>query len=583
MNNIQKNNGYSNLLTIYFKPQIIKYSLLFIIVAVGIGLQLYNPFLLRDFIDGALTGKKYETLVYYAVIYTCIALSHQFVLLYTVYLGDNLGWRSTNSLRANLASHYLQLSMSHQKKYTSGEVVERIDGDVNILQNFFSNLFVTLFGNMLLVLGILVLMFIEDWRVGLSLIIFTTAALFLLSKARKLGVPYFQRLRAIFGNFYGFITEYLGGIEDIRSNGGGHFVMKRFFQFLDQLLPALRAVKLSRYVLQSTSLLLFAIGNAIAFTIGAYLLSINKITIGTLFMIFHFTTLLIKPIDDIRLQLEDWQKADASINRINSLLDIPPTEQGNESIDVSKSSLSIEFNNVSFFYDTNQVGIRDISFHLKPNQKLGLLGRTGSGKTTLTRMLLRFEDPSMGVIKLGGIDIRNLNTKTLRKHIGIVSQDIRIFKTSLRNNLTLFDSTVTDHRIMYVIAELQLVDWFKSFTYGLDTKLLNEDRGLSAGEAQLISLIRVFVTDPKVLVLDEASSKLDPTTESIVNKATSRLLENRTAIIIAHRLTTIEQTDYIMILDKGSIIEYGERNQLIDNNKSYYYKLVNLATSEVAN
>lgn len=571
---------YSDFFIQFFRPLLAKYIMLFMVVLINIGLQLYNPYLLRDFIDGAYSQKPYQYLILIAVGYTGVALSQQLVSLLITYVGETLGWKSTNSLRSKLASHYLKLGMVHQKKYTSGEIIERIDGDVNVLQGFFSNLFIELLGNILLIVGINGIMFFLDWRIGTLLAIFTVSALFLLSKARQVGIPYFQKLRATYGHFYGFITEYFVGLEDIRSNGSSPFVMKRFYSFLHKLLSASIAVKLSRYLIQSTSLLLFSIGNMISFIIGAYLLSTNQITMGTLFMIFNFTNLLVQPIESIRLQFEEWQKADASIHRVKEILDIQPMTFGHKELE-HEVSASVEFENVIFRYEDNQIILNGIDFYLEPNTKLGLLGRTGSGKSTLTKLLLRFYDPTEGSVKIDGIDLRDISLRSLRKSVGIVTQDVKLFRSTLRNNLSVFDPSITDDRIHRLIEELALTKWYKSLPQGLDTPLLNNGIGVSAGEAQLISLMRVFLINPRVVILDEASSKLDPATEFLIHSATTRLLHNRTAIIITHRLATVEKTDKIMIVERGKIVEFGSRDALARDIHSQYHKLLITGGMEV--
>ena len=193
---------------------------------------------------------------------------------------------------------------------------------------------------------------------------------------------------------------------------------------------------------------------------------------------------------------------------------------------------------------------------------LGLLGRTGSGKTTLTRLLFRFYDPTAGAVRANGVDLRHARLPDLRRRIGIVTQEVQLFRATVRDNLTFFDRTVPDEAILSVIHELGLTRWYESLEKGLDTVLAAGGGGLSAGEAQLLAFTRIFLKNPGLVILDEASSRLDPATEQLIERAVDRLLQNRTAIIIAHRLNTVQRADEILILEGGRVLEHGERAAL---------------------
>lgn len=225
--------------------------------------------------------------------------------------------------------------------------------------------------------------------------------------------------------------------------------------------------------------------------------------------------------------------------------------------------------------------LSDLSFHLEAGQVMGLLGRTGSGKTTLMRLLLRLYDVSEGAILLGGVDLREPRLDDLRGRIGVVTQDVQLFQASVRDNLTLFDNSVPDERIILALDELGLGTWLRSLPNGLDSELAPGNGGVSAGEAQLLAFARVFLRDPQLVILDEASSRLDPATERLIERAVDRLLRDRTAIIIAHRLGTVQRADVIMILDSGRIEEYGRRAQLVADPDSRFSHLLRTGMEEV--
>ena len=242
---------------------------------------------------------------------------------------------------------------------------------------------------------------------------------------------------------------------------------------------------------------------------------------------------------------------------------------------------SVEFENVSFGYGDEEMVLRDINFRLEPGRILGLLGRTGSGKTTITRLLFRLYDPASGTIRLAEHDIRDSTLEGLRGSIGMVTQDVQLFGASMRDNLTLFDTSIPDERILTVLRDLGLGNWYNTLPEGLDTQLGAGGGGLSAGEAQLLAFARVFLKDPGLVILDEASSRLDPATEQLIERAVDKLLQGRTGIIIAHRLHTVGRADDILILDEGRIIENGNRAQLAQDDSSRFAHLLRAGLEEV--
>jgi ATP-binding cassette subfamily B protein len=224
--------------------------------------------------------------------------------------------------------------------------------------------------------------------------------------------------------------------------------------------------------------------------------------------------------------------------------------------------------------------LHDISFQITAGRTLGILGRTGSGKTTLTRLLFRLYDVTAGAIRLGSADIRDLRFDSLRQRVGMVTQDVQLFHATVRENLTFFDPSIPDERILAVLEDLELLPWYQSLANGLDTVLAGSG-GLSAGEAQVLAFTRVFLRNPGLVILDEASSRLDPATERLIERAVDRLLAERTGIIIAHRLATVMRADDILILEGGRIREYGEREALRNNPGSRFAELLRTGMEDV--
>jgi len=264
--------------------------------------------------------------------------------------------------------------------------------------------------------------------------------------------------------------------------------------------------------------------------------------------------------------------------------------------------LALQFDHVSFHYEDQCQGtpenddaqsriehvLWDVDFSLAPGEVLGLLGRTGSGKTTLTRLLFRLYDPQTGTVNLSThaykgeiLDIRKIPLQNLRDQIGMVTQNIELFHASVRDNLTFFDTTIPDQKIIDTIHALGLSRWFAGLRKGLDTVLESGGAGLSAGEAQLLAFVRIFLKDPAIVVLDEASSRLDPATEHLIERAIDTLVTGRTALVIAHRLKTVQRADKIMILEEGRLIEFGDRLALAMDPHSRFSQLLQAGIEEV--
>jgi len=281
-----------------------------------------------------------------------------------------------------------------------------------------------------------------------------------------------------------------------------------------------------------------------------------------------------RPIDTINRQMQDFQRALASVDRVTALLNEQRTLLDGHGVTFPADALSVELDHISFGYTPGEMVLRDVSFHLTPGQVLGVLGRTGSGKTTISRLLLRLYDPALGIIRLGGIDIRQAKIADLRLAIGMVTQDVQLFHATLRDNLTFFDRSILDPRIIAVLHDLGLGQWLASLPDGLDSILPPGGGGLSAGEGQLLAFARVFLRDPGLVILDEASSRLDPATEARIERAVDRLLTGRTGIIIAHRLQTVQRADTILVLEDGRVVEYGARERLARDGASRFAALL---------
>lgn len=571
--------NYRALLMAYLRPQRGKVLLLLLLLLLSSGLQLVNPQIVRQFIDAARAGAEITTLTKVALLFLAVALLGQAIYAAVSYLTVDVGWTATNALREDLVAHCLQLDLTFHAAHLPGAMIERIDGDVTLLANFFARFVIRLLGSGLLLLGVLGLTTREDWRLGLLLTAFTTITLIATKTLQRVGVPTLKRWRQTVTEQLGFWEERLGGIEDIRANGAISYVMQQHYRLNRTALQTMRQAFVMARVVVHTWEVLDATGRAALFAVAAYLLNLGVLSIGSVYLVFYYTEILSDNLFQITAQLEDLQRAAAGIERVNELYHTTSTISDGAQTLPNTGPLAITFQDVNFGYAETQTVLNQLSFQLAPGQVLGLLGRTGSGKTTLTRLLFRFYDPTAGAIYLAGVDIRQLQLRALRQRIGFVTQDVQLFHATVRDNLTFFDATIGDEQIKQAIRELGLEAWFAALPDGLETPLGPGGTGLSGGEAQLLAMTRVLLRQPSVIILDEASARLDPATERLLDTAISRLLRNRTAIIIAHRLATVARADTLLILDHGRVIEQGPYAQLATDPQSHFYALLQTAPS----
>lgn len=564
------------LLKQYLLPNKGLVALLFLLALLTAGLNIYLPQLIAEYIDDISGGKQFvvSNLIALALSYIGISLFMQLSLSTSAYLAALIGWQTTNQLRADLMRHMLSLDMSEHKDRTPGEMIERIDGDVTALSDFFSKFLVLVLTSLLLVIGALLMYLSINVWLGLLVIAFVYFTATAMLNTARLGEEPSRLERESSAEMFGYIEERLTGLDDIRALGAGEYHQTRFLGVLKRYFHRAMDAWKARAQIWRVSMLYFAFGYVGILGLGVWLFSIELITVGTLFLMFQYLRMIEFPLDQIAGQLQDFQKAIAGVVRINELLNLrADIQQGTQTL--SDEPLSIEFQQVSFRYDKQESGmhvLNDIDFTLPAGETMGLLGRTGSGKTTLTRLVAKLYEPTTGTVTIGGLATTDITDASLRHHIAVVSQDVQLFQASVKDNLTFFDTTFSDDVVQETLQLVGLGEWLTQQPDGVHTLL--PVGSLSAGQAQLISFARVMLRDPKIVILDEPSSRLDPATESTLTKAMQILLKNRTAIIIAHRLETVAKADRIMVLGSGRILEYDTRETLLNTQESHYNRLL---------
>ena len=595
---------YGDLLRTYLGRYRVQAVLVAVALLANLSLKLINPQLAKRFVDALVDGRPASELIHWATLFVGLAIGQQLTGSAAAILGTNVGWLASNALRLDLARHCLHLDLSFHKAHTPGEMIERIDGDMTSLSEFFGQFVVSILGNSLLVIGLIVMMWRIDWRIGIAVLAFTAIAGYILGRLQSRSANLWDQQREADAEMFGYIEERLAATEDIRSLGAVPYVMNGLYDVMRRATWRwFRAGFVGAGLTHNTTYLLGIIVTALSIAMGGILYLRGEATLGTVYLLYSYSSMLVDPLAEISRRLQDLQKAAAGVRRASRLLALRSriTRSRNpQPLSSTTGPWGLRFEQVGFgYHDTplssegaaiaeadepDQAVLRNVSFEVGPGRVLGLLGRTGSGKTTIGRLLLRLYDPQVGRIALSvgqdEVDLVSAELGDLRRRVGVVTQTINLFQASIRDNLTLFDTSIDDSALLAVLGDLGLSPWLARQEHGLDTEISAGGSGLSAGEGQLLAFARIFLADPQIVLLDEASSRLDPATEQLLERAVDRLLEHRTGIIIAHRLSTVLRADDILILEEGRVAEFGPRKDLQSDPNSRFSALLRTGIEE---
>jgi ATP-binding cassette subfamily B protein len=531
------------------------------LIAGQVAAVLAGPALIRYGIDQGIGGRDAGALNRAVVALLAVALAGMLLGRAAILAVARVGEAFLRELRVSAFRHLVGLSMPFYEREKTGRLVTRITSDVDALQELLSQGLVLMVMNVLLFTGAVVTVFVMSWQLALAAFL-VVPPVFVASRwfRRRANAAYLDVRDRISVNS-STLQEGLAGIRIVQAYRREHELTERFRDANEAQYDAeLRTVRISaRYfpVIELSGV----VGIALIIGIGGWLQRDGVVTVGTVAAFVLYLTNLFEPVQQLSQLYAIVQQAGAALQKLFGLLDTRPSvAERPGAVDLPLGA--IEVDGVTFGYDGRPV-LRDVTLTIPPGERLALVGPTGAGKSTLAKLVARFYDPQEGTVRIGGTDLRDVAIASLRSHLVVVPQEGFLFAGTLRDNMLVGRPEASDADVAAAIAALGLGPRFAVFPDGLDTEVRERGSRLSAGERQLVSLVRAALADPEILVLDEATSNLDPGTERAVEHALERLMEGRTVVVIAHRLSTAARADRIAVVDDGRLVELGTHADLL--------------------
>ncbi|MGE0727105.1 MAG: ABC transporter transmembrane domain-containing protein [Acidimicrobiia bacterium] len=550
--------------------------------AAATALPLLGALLLARFVDLVAAGAGTGRLIPYAAAYAAIGALSAAIGVVVTWRTTSLAWTLTDELRRDLVRHVLEADLAFHRDRTPGELVTRVDADVTAMTQFLSRVMARVVAIVLLGIGaVLVLAFVE-WRlapplaVGLALV----AAATWWQRDSAMAPTVAERTAEAEVMSVG--EQYLAAAEEVAALGAGSHGVRRLGERSTGLVDAVgRRVRVQMRV-QAVIRIAVVVAEVLMLAVGALLLARGTIGVGAVFLGFRFVMVVRQPLEGLIWRLQEAQGATGAARRVLDLLaEWRAVPSGTATLPAGP--LDVVFERATLVYDDEDgtaAALDGLELHLRAGRTVGVVGRTGSGKTSLARLVLRLVAPTSGSVRIGGVATTDIDEAALRARVAAVPQDVQLFPGSVADNVTLF-AAVPDGEVIAALRAVGLGPWLDQLPDGIDTQLAAQEAGgaaaaagLSAGEAQLLALARGLLRRPDVVVLDEATSRVDPHTQAAIAAATATLVAGRTAIIIAHRLETLEVCDDIAVMAGGRLVELGARTELAADPASRYARLL---------
>lgn len=566
----------------YTRPY--KFTFLFVLTAAILlsAFSTLNPYLLKITVDDYITLKDYEGMLVLIAMMGGVLLMEVIFQFSFIYYANWLGQQVVYDLRTQLFKKLIGFRMAFFDKSAVGRLVTRAVNDIETIAGIFSQGLFMIIADLLKMIIVVVVMLSVSWK--LSLIVFAVLPLILFAtrKFQKAMKFAFDDVRTQVANLNSFVQERISGMKIVQLFAREQQEFKAFQAINEQHKKAwLKTVWYNSIFFPiaelSTSI---TIGLLVWYGGLQVVAQANGITLGAIFLFIQLSQMLFRPLRQIADKFNTLQMGMVAVQRVFGVMDTDSHIQDSGSIEAGQLKGALQFQNVDFAYKADEPVLKNISFEVAPGDTVAIVGATGAGKTTIINLLGRFYDIQKGVITIDDIDIKDFTLSSLRSNIAIVLQDVFLFADSIYNNISLWDSNITEEMVVEAAKKIGVHDFIMNLPGQYHYNVKERGALLSGGQRQLIAFLRAYVSKPALLVLDEATSSVDTDAERLIQNATEQVTKDKTAIVIAHRLVTVQRADKIIVLDKGNIVEIGTHKQLLRKKNGYYRKLYEVQFSK---
>lgn len=562
----------------YVLPYKINFAFLSVAAILISVFSILNQYLLKEAVDKYITPKDYEGLIFIISVMLGVLLFQVTFQFLFVFLANILGQKVVYDIRIKLFARIIKFKMSYYDKSSVGRLVTRSVNDMETIASIFSQGLFMIVADLILmlsVLGVMIFLSIELSLIVFVILPFILIATRLFQRAMKVA---FNEVRNEVANLNSFVQERISGIKEIQVFNRENIERENFVKINTKHKNAwLKTVWYNSIFFPiaeiSTSI---TIGLLVWYGGGLVGLSQTSVTLGTIFLFIQLSQMLFRPLRQIADKFNTLQMGMVAANRVFKILDTSDFIVDNGENNPKKIQGKVSFKNIYFSYDSKNPVFKNFSLDINSGEKVAIVGSTGSGKTTIINLLLRFYDIDNGDILIDKRNIKEMSIEFLRSQISLVTQNIFLFADSIYNNIVLHNKNITKEEVIVAAKKIGIHNFIMKLPGGYDYNVKERGVMLSEGQKQLISFLRAYVSNPSILILDEATSSIDSKTEKLIQYATSKIIENKTSIIIAHRLSTILNSDKIIVLDKGEIKEIGKHEDLLEIQDGYYKKLFEL-------
>ena len=545
------------------------------------GLRLLNPLILAQIIDHSIPEKNMAQMFQYGFYFIAVVMLSGVLSYLQILLLSRLGIKIITKFKSNVFSHLLKLPVSWYNKQPVGELIARVESDSERVKVLFSDLSITIIGNILFFIGGFVVLFILQWQITIyilpAIILCGIGYWFLFKYLNK----FFRLIRERYAIITAKITDYVQGIQMIQALNQE----KRALKDVEKASLAKKKVEVHTQIIEYGSQSIFSFMINVVFIIIVILVSAPKIiagtlTVGILIVFIQYIYQLVWPLMQISENVMQIQRSFASLKRILELTELPTEDDIFTGTRLPVFEQEIKFENVWFAYKENEWILKDISFTIPKGKKIALVGPSGSGKTTIVSLLCGFYPVEKGRILIDGVPLSEMNFRDWRKKIGLILQDVYLFPGSILENVRVYNDQVGEDKVQKAISIVQLDEFIRKLPEGINAELAERGQNISQGEKQLISFARALAFAAEIIIMDEATASIDPQTEAKIQRSMEKLLAGKTALIVAHRLTSVLDADEILYFSNGRITARGKHNELLQKSPEYQ-KLVELQMLKV--